>query len=53
MTQKLIRFITMKEGKKLIAAEKDKNFKLGRCGFNKTLCCWFYFNGSKTLDAFA
>ena len=28
MAQKLVRFITMEEGKKLIAAEKDKNYKL-------------------------
>ena len=28
MTQKLIRFITMEEGKKLIASEKDKKYKL-------------------------
>ena len=28
MSQKLIRFITMEEGKKIIAAEKDKKYKL-------------------------
>jgi len=28
MAQNLVRFITMEEGKKLIAAEKDKKFKL-------------------------